>query len=513
MPPQQTQPAATFGFSSTSAPTLNQSALPTAIQPTSAQGTFGQNASTGIFGTQTTSAVTAPSPLTFGQSPVVIPTTTDASATKPLSFGGFGTSSTTNPTNAAAAPVNVAQNAPPASTSLFNFGSQPASSQGTATAAESLDSKKPVNNQPSTGLSFTATAAPASSLANTDVGASKPATLNFTAPISAPKTAEGSTATVNLPFAFGKPPAASPAKESLQAATNEVSKPSLSFGLNIGSSTTQAAPNTISASDARPGITFSAPTKAAEEKADDKKAPEQKPSVSLPQTITFPSTLKNKTLEEIVTGWKDELEAQVAEFQRQAVIVGQWDRRIVRNGENILALNEKVVQMEAMQTELEQNLSYVSAQQAELEGLLDALEREMEPFVEAATQSRPRQPADQERERIYDQSETLQQLATNLATTLGNLVTQVNSASVSEPEVPSKVPAKKSGDSSIDADSLAANEPASVVDIVKVLNSHLDSLQWIDQQITGLRQAASSVSRMGERATAEQERLGHGHRF
>lgn len=45
--------------------------------------------------------------------------------------------------------------------------------------------------------------------------------------------------------------------------------------------------------------------------------------------------MRGKTLEDIVDGWNKDLDAQVKEFERQAGEVREWDKVLVRNGNQV----------------------------------------------------------------------------------------------------------------------------------------------------------------------------------
>lgn len=54
-----------------------------------------------------------------------------------------------------------------------------------------------------------------------------------------------------------------------------------------------------------------------------------------PVTVPTPSSLKNKTMEEILNKWTKELDSYSAEFHRQAVEVAEWDRELIENGSKV----------------------------------------------------------------------------------------------------------------------------------------------------------------------------------
>lgn len=199
---------------------------------------------------------------------------------------------------------------------------------------------------------------------------------------------------------------------------------------------------------------------------------------SLPVAASFPSSLKGKTLEEIVTGWNEDLEAQVAEFQKQAVEIGHWDQRIIQNGERLLALNDRVAQLEAAQGDLEQSLNYVVAQQSELEMLLGGIERELG----AAGQGAPATPDDRERDQVYAQAGLAQDRITDVSHQLAAAVEAINKAAAAQD----------------------GEQP--VASTVQVLNAHLEALQWIEAQVKGLKVSTEAVQQLAAKSRLEQQR-------
>lgn len=209
--------------------------------------------------------------------------------------------------------------------------------------------------------------------------------------------------------------------------------------------------------------------------------------------VSFPSNLKNKTLEEIIVAWNEELENLVSTFERQAVEVAQWDKKIIHNGEQIIALSDRVNKLEAFQKEVDQSLAYVVAQQSELEGLLDGIEREMPGFVQAATAGAVRTTAvDAERDRIYESAEEVQRQVIEAANSLSQMIFEINAAAGAGEPV------------------LGTGEDTSVtalVDVAQILNAHLDALQWIDHKVEELRKTTQAVSAQAVKASSELERL------
>lgn len=170
--------------------------------------------------------------------------------------------------------------------------------------------------------------------------------------------------------------------------------------------------------------------------------------------------------------------------------IAQWDKKIVHNGEHIIALGERVSKLEAFQKEIDQSLSYAIAQQTELEGLLDGIEKEL-PGLQQAVTGGKLGAVDVERDRMYESAETVQTQVIDIANQLSKMIYEINTAATSEP------PSASAGE----------GETSSLVEITQILNAHLDALQWIDRKVDELRQASAAIKNQASKATSEMERF------
>jgi nuclear pore complex protein Nup62 len=195
-------------------------------------------------------------------------------------------------------------------------------------------------------------------------------------------------------------------------------------------------------------------------------------------------------LGEIITSWNEELENLVSAFERQAVEIAQWDKRIVHNGEQIIALNDRVNKLEGLQKEVDQSLSYVVAQQTELENLLDGIERELPGLVQTVTGGK-QSVVDAERDRMYASAETVQKQVIDVANQLSKMIYEINTTA-SDTAVPE-----------------GEMEGQPLVEIAQILNAHLDALQWIDHKVDELKQASVALKGQASKASSEMERFNH----
>lgn len=178
------------------------------------------------------------------------------------------------------------------------------------------------------------------------------------------------------------------------------------------------------------------------------------------------------------------MENQVQEFQRQAVSLAEWDKKIIKNAERVGKLNNKVSEIEQLQRDVEQGISYVTAQQAELEALLDGIDREL-PKMNAALGKTPLAGTDAERNKTFELAESVQVQINDVSQQLSRMVEQINTASVAATEAPSE----------------------GMTAVAQILNNHMEVLAWIEQQVSNLQRSTLETQKLSERAHTEHERL------
>lgn len=197
--------------------------------------------------------------------------------------------------------------------------------------------------------------------------------------------------------------------------------------------------------------------------------------------VAPPSVLKGKTIEEIVNKWSSELENQVREFNKFAAEVAVWDRALMENGNNLAALYSHVVAVEREQTDIEQTLDHIEQQQRDLSTTLDAYERSTEEILGTqggSLRSLDTGPADTERDKNYVLATELHAHLDDLSTSLTQMIDSVNTLSLSATNNLSP----HSGD-----------DP--MIQISQILNSHLESLQWIDGAVREVEGKVTEVER------------------
>jgi len=171
--------------------------------------------------------------------------------------------------------------------------------------------------------------------------------------------------------------------------------------------------------------------------------------------------------------WTLELEDMEKQFLNQATQVNAWDQLLLNNGENILKLNDTVARVRQDQERLDHELDFVNGQQAELEEALRPLEISLSGNV----------PVDTERERTYQLAENLDAQLKRMSEDLKEVISHLNLGN-------------RSSDSS---------DP--VAQIAKILNAHMDSLQWIDSNAQNIEKQLSQVQRITDLQKRDNDRL------
>ncbi|XP_031828076.1 nucleoporin 62 isoform X2 [Nomia melanderi] len=178
------------------------------------------------------------------------------------------------------------------------------------------------------------------------------------------------------------------------------------------------------------------------------------------------------SFEESINKWTLELEEQEKVFVNQAAQVNAWDKLLITNGEKIVALNQEVERVKIEQQQLEHELDYVVGQQKELQDCLVPLEKELASLSVS----------DPEREYTYRLAEDLDTQLKRMSEDLKEIIEHLNQAN-------------RTQDSS---------DP--IVQIGKILNAHMNSLQWLDQQTTLLNHKIQQIDQMHQNFRQENER-------
>uniref|UniRef100_A0A663FE61 Nuclear pore glycoprotein p62 n=1 Tax=Aquila chrysaetos chrysaetos TaxID=223781 RepID=A0A663FE61_AQUCH len=481
-------PAANVFPLGANAPKLNFGGS-TATQATGITGGFGFGSS--VPTSVPSSQAAAPSGFVFGSAGTTA--TTASTTAQSGTTGGFTFSSGTT-TQAGTASFNIGTAAPQAAPTGLTFGTAPAAAATTAaTLGAATQSTTPFSlGGQSSGLNFgslPSTAATSAPTATLTASTSQGPTLSFGTKLGVPSTAAttASTTTTSILGSTGPTLFAS-------IASSSAPTPSTTTGLSLGApSTGTASLGTLGFGLKAPGTTAAATSTATSTTSASGFALNLKPltttgvigAVTSTAAITTTTTTSSAPpvmtyaqLESLINKWSLELEDQEKHFLHQATQVNAWDQTLIENGEKITSLHREVEKVKLDQKRLDQELDFILSQQKELEDLLTPLEES----VKEQSGTIYLQHADEERERTYKLAENIDAQLKRMAQDLKDITEHLNT---------SRGPADTS-------------DP--LQQICKILNAHMDSLQWIEQNSAVLQRKVEEVTKVCESRRKEQER-------
>mmetsp|Transcript_31093 Transcript_31093/g.77895 ORF Transcript_31093/g.77895 Transcript_31093/m.77895 type:complete len:185 (-) Transcript_31093:176-730(-) len=172
-----------------------------------------------------------------------------------------------------------------------------------------------------------------------------------------------------------------------------------------------------------------------------------------------PSEVQAKTVGEVVLTWNRELEHRTNFFVARAKALADWDRHILKNRHQLMALQVDLGKASSSQDRLERQLDILQVHQKEICDALGVMEAEAEHL---ARSSQPRDdPGSASQETLYTLAETISAHLSNLGDVLHGIV-----------------PAGTSADDG-GTDAHASQRPPSE----STLQAHLQSLHSIEQKI------------------------------
>lgn len=180
--------------------------------------------------------------------------------------------------------------------------------------------------------------------------------------------------------------------------------------------------------------------------------------------------LAGKTLEDIITGWQQELEKHTTAFVDQARLLATWDSSVLSNRHALLDLETELRAVHAGQEALDRQLGMIETHQKEVHDSLASIEAEAERLYAS---ERSLMDADsQSRDRLYGRAQQVASALNAVASELTYSVDKINelaSASLGDPNTP-------------------------MGSVVRVLNNQLQALgqiegriQELDRQVEGVK--------------------------
>ncbi|XP_054888389.1 nucleoporin 62 like [Poeciliopsis prolifica] len=426
----------------------------------------------GGLSSQTTAAAPAGGGFSFGgavQAPAASAATPAATTAPPAAaaaaggapFGGFSFGgSKVLVTTAAASPAPAAP-APTGAGGGFSFGTTAPSTSVAATTQSG-------GGGFSFGVKQSSTPAPPAYTQAASVAPSGPSL--FASPLTTATAAPAAT----TGFLLGTAPASI-----ASTATPSATGGGLNFTLKpLGSAATTAAASTTTAPAATTGTGFSLGVKPLSSTAMTATTTAATLTTTTTATTANPPVMSYAQLESLINKWSLELEDQERHFLQQATQVNAWDRMLVENGEKITSLHKELEKVKLDQRRLNQELDFILSQQKELEDLLCPLEES----VKEQSGTIYMQNADEERERTYKLAENVDAQLKRMSQDLKEIIEHLNTSSG------------------------PADTSDPLQQICKILNAHMDSLQWIDQNSVLLQRRVEEVSKLCDTQRKEQEK-------
>jgi nuclear pore complex protein Nup62 len=206
-------------------------------------------------------------------------------------------------------------------------------------------------------------------------------------------------------------------------------------------------------------------------------------AASVPTPITF------KVLEDYINKWMQDLDTQEKDFIDQATQLNALDKLMIENGEKIIDISSEVQRLNTEQDSLEQELNFVFSQQNDLELAIGKLESDIEHMQPNGLT--------QQLHAHHNTSDTSRIEMYKLLIEVDN---QLKTMSMDMRDI-----VKRLNDTDVDL-----NDP--VVQISKILNAHMDSLSWIEENTLMIQNDVENVSmgvqdRLRETEGSSQSRL------
>jgi nuclear pore complex protein Nup62 len=169
-----------------------------------------------------------------------------------------------------------------------------------------------------------------------------------------------------------------------------------------------------------------------------------------------------------------DLDVQEKDFLNQATQLNALDKLMIENGEKIIEVSSEATRLNNEQEKLEQELNFIYSTQNDLELSIKKLEMGIEqmPLI-------PQQSSDTSRIEMYKMLIEVDNQIKSTSIDLKDIIKSLNDTNVN------------------------LNDP--VVQISKILNAHVDSLNWIEENSVNLQQQVDKIAKAMDDRNRETE--------
>ncbi|KAL1117195.1 hypothetical protein AAG570_004522 [Ranatra chinensis] len=175
----------------------------------------------------------------------------------------------------------------------------------------------------------------------------------------------------------------------------------------------------------------------------------------------------------MINKWTVELGEQERQFLNQATQINAWDNLLNSNVSKLTALHNMVEEVKLEQAKINCDLDFILTQQKELDACLIPLEKEYTSSIYTN---------DVQREKMYSMAENIDSKLKRMSEDLKETIDHINETSRSQESI----------------------DP--VLQIGRILNAHMNSLQWVDEQCSKLQTEFESVDKIHENMKREIDR-------
>ncbi|KAF6006486.1 hypothetical protein HII12_005018 [Brettanomyces bruxellensis] len=207
-------------------------------------------------------------------------------------------------------------------------------------------------------------------------------------------------------------------------------------------------------------------------------------------------SITNKNLDDLINKWTNQLSSASKMFKNYGEKIRSWDEVMVSSSEKITKLYSDSLECENKQNKIDQTLSYIERQQEELETLLTGYEKQSESLLSSSRQGGSSEIVtvtsggsigsltnDQVREKSYKLAEILEMRLNSLGTNFSSLISEVNKVN------------DNFNRSLLTSNSKTDEEEGLLEDVLKLLNSHLESLNWVEESERSLRMQVDKIKK------------------